>query len=134
MRAISELMTRTLTYKIEPAVIKISNRRLTTYIGFNQEETQKQQDIVINGSIVYESNIANESDDENDALNYKTITKKIIKHVESQKFRLLEKLTSDLIKITMQSPLVQQATFTVDKPNALHFSDSVSITLSASRK
>lgn len=38
------------------AIITITNLRLRTYIGFNEEEKTKQQDIVINAEIHYPAN------------------------------------------------------------------------------
>jgi len=121
------------TFSIDLAVIRISNLRLRTYIGFNPEEIEKKQDVIINGIIHYDSSLANNTDNEEDALNYKTITKRIISHVEENRFHLLEKLTSDLLKITMLSSQVKQASYTIDKPNALRFADSVSLTQTAKR-
>ena len=65
------------------ATIEIKNLRLRTFIGFNPEERTKQQDIVINVSIVYRADNGVWNDQVEDALNYKTITKRIIRHVES---------------------------------------------------
>lgn len=115
------------------AVIKIANLRLRTYIGFNPEELNKKQDVVINCELTYVADFACSSDDELSALNYKTITKKIINHVERGKFRLLEKLADDLLIFLMENSMTRGAKVTVDKPHALRFSDSVSITISASR-
>jgi len=119
--------------KMDSAVINIKNLRLRTYIGFNPEELEKQQDVIINAQIAYRADRACVSDEESKALDYKVITKQMIQLVEQGRFRLLEKLTADLLNIAMASDMVQQATITVDKPHALRFSDSVSLTLSASR-
>ena len=67
------------------------------------------------------------------ALNYRTITKAIISHVESNRFALLERLTQEVLDIVMDNEQVRYAEVEVDKPHALRFSESVSITLSAAR-
>ncbi|MEM7206446.1 MAG: dihydroneopterin triphosphate 2'-epimerase [Pseudomonadota bacterium] len=118
---------------LSEARIKISNLRLRTYIGFNPEEKSKQQDVVINAEIHYQGNNAFQSDHESDALDYKIITKKMISHIEGGRFHLLEKLTADLVALTLQHDQVTYAEVTVDKPHALRFADSVSVTLSGSR-
>lgn len=120
--------------KTQPAIIRISNLRLRTYIGFNEEEKQKQQDVVINAEIHYPAALAVSSDAEKDAVNYKPICKAIIKHVEDGRFQLLEKLTADVLDICCEHPSVCYASVTVDKPHALRFADSVSLTLSANRE
>jgi D-erythro-7,8-dihydroneopterin triphosphate epimerase len=112
------------------AIITITNLRLRTFIGFNEEEKTKQQDIVINAEIHYPANNLCLADDVDNALNYKNICKTIIHHVESGRFLLLEKQNSDVLGICIDHPWVQYAQVRIDKPHALRFADSVSLTLS----
>lgn len=111
------------------AIINIKNLRLRTFIGFNPEELQKQQDVIINAEIHYPADLAVETDSESNAVNYKVITKTMIQHVETGHFKLLEKLAGDLLAIASDHPDIQYAKVSVDKPHALRFADSVSITL-----
>ena len=111
------------------ATINIQNLRLRTYIGFNPEEMEKQQDVVINIEIRYEISDEALQDRVEGALNYKTVTKSVIKHVEQGRFLLLEKLVADILAISCQHPSVSFARVTVDKPHALRFADSVSLSL-----
>ncbi|QIZ85872.1 dihydroneopterin triphosphate 2'-epimerase [Bermanella marisrubri] len=111
------------------ATIRITNLRLRTYIGFNPEEQEKQQDVVINVEIQYPADKATQTDQVENALNYKSINKSIIKHVEQGRFLLLEKLVSDVLAICCDHPWVRYAQVTIDKPHALRFADSVSLTL-----
>jgi len=112
------------------AIITITNLRLRTYIGFNEEEKNKQQDIVINAEIHYPANNLCLEDNVDSALNYKSICKSIISHVEQGRFLLLEKLTSDVLAICIDHNWVTYAQVKIDKPHALRFADSVSLTLS----
>ncbi len=114
---------------ISDAIIRITNLRLRTYIGFNQDEMEKQQDVVINIKIHYPAEKAYQTDNVEEALNYKVITKEIIHHVEEGRFLLLEKLVADVLDICTQHTWVKYASVTVDKPHALRFADSVSLTL-----
>ena len=134
MRSATNIHTRGKTLHISEATINISNLRLRTYIGFNPEEKSKQQDVTVNAEIRYRADPAFSSDDEKDALNYKIITKRMISHIERGRFHLLEKLTADLLAIATESEQVSFAQVRVDKPHALRFADSVSVTLSASRE
>ena len=112
------------------ATIRISNLRLRTFVGFNPEERSKQQDVVINIEIRHRSDpAALHHDDVSAALDYKAITKAVIRHVEAGRFLLLEKLTHDVLEICHEHPAVNRAVVTVDKPHALRFADSVSLTL-----
>lgn len=111
------------------ATIRITNLRLRTYIGFNPEERLKKQDVVLNLEISYLPPRGALEDQVGDALNYKTVTKKVIRHVEEGRFLLLEKLVSDVLDICSEHHSVQFARATIDKPHALRFADSVSLTL-----
>jgi D-erythro-7,8-dihydroneopterin triphosphate epimerase len=115
--------------KISNAIINITNLRLRTFIGFNPEEKQKLQDVVINAEIHYPASQLCLSDQVEGALDYKVITKQIIAHVEHGQFLLLEKLVSDVLNICSEHPWVCYAKVKIDKPHALRFADSVSLTL-----
>lgn len=119
--------------QLNPATIRIKNLRLRTYIGVNEDEIINKQDVVVNVKIHYDAAQATGSDQMGDALNYKTITKRIIKLVEDNRFSLLEKLTSDILAIAAEHPWVIYAEAEVDKPHALRFADSVSLCLSCSK-
>ena len=111
------------------ATIRIHNLRLRTFIGFNPEERVKKQDIVINAEIAYALADGVFEDRVEEALNYKTITKAIIDLVEDGQFLLLEKLVGDVLAICTSDASVQRASVTIEKPHALRFADSVSLTL-----
>ncbi|MEF3194168.1 MAG: dihydroneopterin aldolase, partial [Halothiobacillaceae bacterium] len=93
----------------------------------------KKQDVVINIIIRYDAARAAKKDAVDEALNYKTITKQVIAQVEDQHFLLLEKMVHAILTTVMQYPVVKAATVEVDKPYALRFADSVSLTMSAER-
>ncbi|MCW4629947.1 MULTISPECIES: dihydroneopterin triphosphate 2'-epimerase [Marinomonas] len=115
------------------AQIHIKNLRLRTYIGFNESEKQNKQDVVINAWIHYPASQAYDTDNVENAVNYRTICKEMIAHTENNRFLLLEKLTADLLELCMSSNHVTFAKVEVAKPHALRFADSVSLTLSATR-
>lgn len=115
------------------ARIRIKDLRLRTYIGIKDEEIHNQQDILINVTILYPADDAVAVNEITQALNYRTITKALIAHVEGNRFALLERLTQELLDIVMQHQQVHYAEVEVDKPHALRFAESVSIALSAQR-
>ena len=116
------------------ARIRIKDLRLRTFIGINDEEIRNRQDVVVNVTILYPAVSAVQVNEIEHALNYRTVTKALISHVEENRFALLERLTQELLNIVMQYPQVQYAEVEVDKPHALRFAESVSITLSAGRE
>jgi len=111
------------------AKICIKNLRLRTYIGINEEEIKNKQDVVVNIEIHYIAKRAMNSTEIEDALNYRPITKSVIRHVEENRFALLERLTAELLDLVSSDVRVTFAEVEVDKPHALRFSDSVSIAL-----
>ncbi|MCG7599128.1 dihydroneopterin triphosphate 2'-epimerase [Halomonas sp. McH1-25] len=115
------------------ATIRIKNLRLRTFIGIKDEEIKNRQDVIINVVIRYRADRAVQFNHIDQALNYRTITKRIISHVEDGRFQLLERMTREVLDIVMSYPQVLTAQVEVDKPHALRFADSVSITLSETR-
>ncbi|CDG48417.1 dihydroneopterin triphosphate 2'-epimerase [Serratia symbiotica] len=116
------------------AIIRIKNIRLRTFIGIKDEEINNRQDILINLVIHYPADKARNSKNINDTLNYRTITKAIIRHVEDNRFALLEKLTQDVLNIVKEHAWVTYAEVEIDKLLALRYADSVSITMSHRQK
>lgn len=115
------------------AIIRIKNLLLRTYIGFNDEEINKLQDVVINMTIEVDLTNAIQRDAVDGSYNYKIITKNVIALVQEQKFMMLEKLTQSILDEIMKNKNVRSATVEVDKPHALRFAESVSVELSATR-
>lgn len=121
--------------RMEPGMarIRIKNLRLRTFIGIKEDEINNRQDVTINATILYSAADAVVINEIEYALNYRTITKAIISHVESNRFALLERLTQEVLDIIMQHSQVRYTEVEIDKPHALRFAESVSITLSAER-
>ena len=64
------------------ARIRIKDLRLRTYIGIKEEEINNQQDVLINVALTYDASEAVNRNEISAALNYRTITKHVITHVE----------------------------------------------------
>ena len=113
------------------ATIKIKNLRLRTFIGIKDEEINNQQDVLINAIIRYNADKAISENCIESALNYRTITKQVIELVEDNRFALLERMTHEILSIIMAHQDVIEATVEIDKPYALRYADSVSVSLTA---
>ena len=109
------------------ARIRVKDLCLRTFIGINEDEINNKQDVLINLTILYAAQEAVRDNDIDHALNYRTITKAIIAHVEGNRFALLERLTQELLDLVMSNESVLYAEVEVDKPHALRFAESVSI-------
>lgn len=109
-------------------IIKIENLRLRTIIGIYDWEKETLQDLVINVTIDFDGGKAAVSDDIEDTIDYKAINKKIISFVETNNFNLLERVAGGICDIVFENPAVRWASVKVEKPGALRFADSVSVT------
>ena len=115
------------------ARIRVKDLCLRTFIGINEDEILNKQDVLINLTILYPAQEAVRDNDIDHALNYRTITKAVIRHVEENRFALLERLTQEILDLVMEHPAVRYAEVEVDKLHALRFAESVSITLAGHR-
>lgn len=115
------------------ARVRIKNLLLRAYIGIKEEEINNQQDVVINVELTYDASEAIHQNEIDAALNYRTITKQIIAHVDGNRFALLERLTHEVLSIVMEHGAVQWAQVEIDKPHALRYAESVSVCLEAHR-
>jgi 2-amino-4-hydroxy-6-hydroxymethyldihydropteridine diphosphokinase len=113
--------------------IHIKDLLLRTIIGINDEERRNRQDVLINIILYADTRAAGASDDIQDAVNYRTITKRIIKLVEGSQFYLVEKLVAEIAAICLEDPRVTRATVRVEKPGALRFARSVGVEIDRRR-
>jgi FolB domain-containing protein len=114
--------------------IQIKDLLLRTIIGINEEERRNRQDVMINITLHADTRAAGESDDIADAVNYRTITKQVIRLVEDSQFYLVEKMASEIADICLQDPRVERVQVSVEKPGALRFARSVGISIERRRK
>lgn len=113
--------------------IHIKDLRLRTYIGFNEEEKLKKQDVILNISLQYDATAPARTDAVEDAFNYKTLTKQIIAQVEQNSYHLLEKMAAEIMALIEAYELILHASVEIDKPHALRFADSVSVVMEYQR-
>lgn len=109
--------------------IEIKNLRLQTRIGFSAHEEDQRQDVLINLRFATAGRRANETDEPNDAFNYKSVNKAVIRLVEQARFRLLEKLAEEIAKLIVLDFGASHARVAIEKPGALRHADSVGIVI-----
>lgn len=99
-------------------------------LGVNPNERKNKQDIVVNFTLWVDTHAAGTSDDISDSVNYKTVTKALIEHIEKSKPFLVERLVADLAQICFDvNSRVQAVEMSVEKPTALRFARSVGISI-----
>jgi FolB domain-containing protein len=102
-------------------------------IGVNDWEREKRQDILINIELSTDMRPAADSDDIDDAVNYRTVTKRVIEHVESSDRFTVEALATDIARLCLREDGVQSARVRVEKPGALRFATSVGVEIERDR-
>ena len=112
-------------------IIRIKDMRLRTFIGIYEWEQKEKQDLILNLTLHCALSSPIEDGDIHQVVNYKNISKVVIRYIENRRFLLLEYLAAEVLKIIMRSDTrIRNAQIKVDKPGALRFCDSVSVTLS----
>lgn len=110
--------------------IEIKNLRMRTIIGFNDWEREKPQDVVISVAFTYDASQAIADDAVNHAVNYRTITKEIIRKVESSSFNMVEALADMIYNLVHGYDGVKKVRVELEKPNSLRFCDNLIVRLS----
>ncbi len=113
--------------------IQIKDLLLRTIVGINPDERRDRQDVLINIVLWADTRAAGRSDSIDDAVNYRTITKRVIELVEGSHFYLVEKLAEEIAAICLQDERVERAVVSVEKPGALRFARSVGVTIDRGR-
>jgi FolB domain-containing protein len=114
--------------------IIIKNLLVRGIIGINDWEREKPQDILINVEVMADLRKAGETDAIEDAVNYRTIAKKVITHTETVGRFTVEALASDIAKICLAEPGAISARVRVEKPGALRFAESVGVEVERHRE
>ena len=97
-------------------------------VGINAEERTKRQDIVVNATLWADTRAGAASDDIADAVNYRTIAKAMIDHIEEGTPKLVERLAAELVEICFGADeRIVEAEVSVEKPGALRFAGSVGV-------
>jgi FolB domain-containing protein len=113
--------------------VVIKDLLLRTIIGINDEERKNKQDVLINITMTADTRSAGASDDIADAVNYRTIAKKVIRVVEASQFFLVEKMAAEIASICFEDVRVEKVCVSVEKPGALRFARSVGVTIERER-
>lgn len=113
--------------------IYIKDLLVRTIIGVNDWEREKKQDVLINLTLYSELSAAGRSDSIEETINYRTITKKVIKHVETSELFTIEALAQDIADICLADRRVNRAVVQVEKPGALRFARSVGVEIDRQR-
>jgi FolB domain-containing protein len=107
--------------------IEIKDLLLRGILGINDWEREKPQDILINITLYADLAAAGASDQIEDTVNYRSLTKQVIEHVEGSARHTVEALAEDVARLCLADPRVRRARVRVEKPGALRFARSVGV-------
>ncbi len=107
--------------------VMIKDLSVQGIIGINPDERVTKQEILVNATLWMDTKPASQSDDIHDAVNYRTITKQMIAHIEQEQPMLVERLAEELAQICLADTRVKRVDISVEKPGALRHARSVGI-------
>jgi len=114
--------------------VHIRDVSVSGILGINPDERIHRQEILINVTLFADTRPAAASDDISDAVNYRTVTKRLIAHVEQGEPMLVERLASELVAVCFDADVrIEKVEMTVEKPGALRHARSVGITILRTR-
>jgi FolB domain-containing protein len=96
-------------------------------IGVNDSERLHPQDILVNIVIFADTSVSGKSDDIEDSVNYRTITKKTLAIAETAQRFTVEALAEDIASYILSVPHVKGTQVRVEKPGAVRFAKSVGV-------
>ena len=114
--------------------IQIKNLRLRTIIGVQDWERKDKQDVILNISMDFDGQPAVKTDRLEDTVDYRAVTKRVIQTVEETSPFLLDSLAARVSEVIMEDERVYRVSVEIDKPHALRFADSVSVTHTCERQ
>lgn len=114
-------------------VIRIKNLHLRTLVGINEWERRELQEVLISIEMELDGKIVAKSDAIDDTVDYKKVTKQVISEVEKARYGLIDTLAHHVLDLVMKEEKIIRARVEIDKPHALRFADSVSVSCSAER-
>lgn len=120
---------------IDPNVdqIFIDDLRVRAILGIFDHERDRRQELRLNLVIATDVRPAAATDDIADAVDYKTVTKRILDYVENSEFFLVETLVEKLAALIIDEFGVAAVRIRVDKPGALRYARSVGIAITRTR-
>lgn len=112
--------------------IFINDLQVETVIGIFDWEREIKQTISINLEMEFDISKAAKSDDINDSLDYKKVSKRIISLCENADSYLVENLIEKIAQVVLKEFPVSKVTVSLEKPGALRGSKSVGIKITRS--
>jgi len=108
-------------------IIYIKDLRVKTIIGIFDWERKVKQEVSIDMEFPFDCKRAAKTDAIEDTIDYKKITKAIIKFVEESEFQLQETLAEGIAALVKNEFKVHSLKLRVSKPGALRYAEDVGV-------
>ena len=115
-------------------IIFLGGLEIKTIIGIYDWERETRQNVVLDIEMACEISKAAVSDNIVDALDYKTVSKRIISFVEASEFYLVEKLIEEIASIIRNEFNVPWVKITLNKKGAISGASDVGIIIERGKK
>lgn len=113
--------------------IVIKDLLVRAIIGVNDWERVERQDVLLTLTLTLDLRRAGVTDNLDDSVNYRTLTKDIIRLVESSQRYTLEAMASDIARLCLEESKIAKVLVQVEKPGALRYAASVGVRLERTR-
>ncbi len=110
--------------------IYIKDLRVKTTIGIFEWERKVKQEVSIDMEFPFDCKKAAASDSIDDTIDYKTITKGVIKFVEESSYQLQETLAENIASLLKDKYGIKSVKLRVSKPGAVRGAKDVGINIS----
>jgi dihydroneopterin aldolase len=108
-------------------IIFIRGLRIATIIGINDWEQHIKQTVIIDLELGADIGKAAATDRIENTLNYKAITKQVVKFVSESRFQLVETLADQVAKLLLKEFPILWLRLTLNKPGALRDARDVGV-------
>lgn len=115
-------------------IIFLGGLEIKTIIGIYDWERETKQTVILDIEMAYDISKAARSDDINDTLDYKTVSKRVISFVEESEFYLVEKLIEEVASIIRDEFNVPWVKVTLNKKGAISGASDVGIVIERGAK
>lgn len=115
---------------VSKAKINIEKIHARGILGVDEWEREYHQDILVSLALTVDVGQVQQTDRVEDTVNYRTLKKEVLEHVDREKRRTVEALATDLLQLCLEKERVREATVRVEKPDALRGAEGVSVEIS----
>ncbi|MBU2569066.1 MAG: dihydroneopterin aldolase [Gammaproteobacteria bacterium] len=115
-------------------IIFLGGLEIETIIGIYDWERTQKQTVVLDIQMAFDISKAAETDDIKHALDYKSVSKRIISFVEASEFFLVEKLIEEIAKLIQSEFHVPWVKIVLNKKGAIRGASDVGIIIERGKK